>query len=41
MALEDEGLYEGCQEPGIDCPLMTDERTLGRMEEVLGDAYAA
>ena len=40
VALSEEGLYEDCDEYG-DCPLMTDERVLSRMEEVLADAYEA
>jgi len=39
--MSEDGLYDKCEEPGVDCPLMQDEHVLGRMEEVLADAYEA
>ena len=39
--MSEEGLYDDCERPGIDCPLMGDEHVLGRMEDILADAYAA
>lgn len=42
VALSEDGLYDqlDCEE-GVDCPLMADEHVLGRLEEVLADAYEA
>ena len=34
-----QGIYDDCEE-GVDCPLFGDEVVLGRLEEVLADAYA-
>lgn len=40
VALSEEGIYDDC-EPGVDCGLMVNENVLGRMEEILAEAYMA
>jgi hypothetical protein len=40
VALSEEGLYDDCK-PGVDCPLMASEHVLGRMEDILAEAYEA
>jgi len=40
VALSEDGLYEGCEDCG-DCRMMVDENVLGRMEEILAEAYEA